>query len=111
MRHVRWYDKNPNLGDVFDFIEELDESIQGKIAQDILQILINDFKLDLDGKINNISKNYNYECKRWYDNNIDLFSSFEIIKSFSPQMQEQIIKKIIESILYIYIEEYGEING
>ncbi len=110
MKHVRWYDKNPDLKDVFDFIEELDESIQDKIAQDILQILINDFKLDLDEKINTICKNYNYTCKRWYDGNIDLFSSFEIIKGFSLQMQEQVIKKIIESILYIYIEEYGEIN-
>lgn len=111
MKHVRWYDKNPDLKDVFDFIEELDESVQNKVAQDIFQILINDFRLDLDEKINTISKNYNYECKRWYDGNIDLYSSFEIIKSFSPQMQEQIIKKIIESILYIYIEESGAING
>lgn len=110
MKHVRWYDKNPDLKDVFGFIEELDDFTQGKIAQDIFQILINDFKLDLDEKINNISDNYKFECNRWYDNNIDLFSSFEIIKNLSPQMQEQIVKKIIESILYIYFEEHGEMD-
>ena len=111
MKHVRWYDKNPNLKQVFDFIREFDEKTQQEISNDIIQILMSDFGLNLDNEINTISKNYNFECKRWYDNNINLFTSFEIIKSFSPQMQDLIIKKIIESILYIYIEQEENKNG
>lgn len=104
MRRIRWYDKNPDLKDIFEFIEGLDESIQKKIANDIVQILLNDFGLDLDEKINNISKNYTYECKRWYDNNIDLFTSFDIIKDLSEELQNEIAKKIVESILFVYLE-------
>lgn len=111
MRHIRWYDKNPQLKDVFEFIETLDEDVQGKIAQDIFQILVNDFKFNLDEKFNEINKNCHFVCNRWYDNNIDLFSSFELIKTFSPQMQEEIVKKLVESILYIYLEENGVANG
>lgn len=108
MEHVRWYDKNPDLKDVFEFIEGLDSSVRAKVAQDILQSLMSDFGLDLDEQINTISKNYNFECNRWYDNNIDLFTSFEIIKSFSPELQQKIIEKIVTSILFIYLTEGGK---
>lgn len=105
MRRVRWYDKNPGLKEVFEFIENLDEPVQKKIANDIIQILLEDFGLDLDEKINNISKNYTYECKRWYDNNIDLFTSFDIIKTLHKELQNEIVKKIVESILLVYLED------
>jgi len=108
MQHVRWYDKNSNLKEIFEYMAELDENVQTQIGQDILQILVNDFNLNLDEKINKITQDYNYECKRWYDNNIDLFISFAIIKDLSEGLQNEIVKKIVESILFIYIE--GEIN-
>lgn len=111
MKYVRWYDKNPNLKQVFDFIQELDKPFKDEIAKDIIQILVNDFGLNMDEKINNISKNYNFDCKRWYDNSIDLFSSFEIIKSLPVQTQDEIVKKIIDTIMYIYFNEGGEHGG
>jgi hypothetical protein len=105
MKKIRWYDKNPDLKEVFEFIEKLDKEAQNKIAQDILQILMKDFGLNLDEKINTIIKDYNYECKRWYDENIDLYTSFEIIRGFSLPMQGLIIEKMITSILFVYLEE------
>lgn len=112
MKYERWYDKNIELKEVFEFIQGLNEELQAKIAQDVLQVLMGDFNLDLDDKINEISRNYNYECKRWYDNDINLFTVFELIKRFSISEQQKIIKKIVESILLIYLES-GElrING
>lgn len=104
MKNIRWYDKNPDLKEVFEFIESLNLDYQNVIAKDIIQILINDFNFDWDKKINEISKNYNYDCKRWYDNNIDLFTSFEIIKGLSMDLQQKVIKKIIATILLVYIE-------
>ena len=108
MENIRWYDKEPVLKEVFEFIQKLDEPSQKEIAKDIIQILTNDLNLDLDSEINKISKNYNYECKRWYDNNIDLFSSFEIIKGLPQKKQQEVVKKIIESVLLIYIGDVNE---
>lgn len=102
MGYVRWYDKNERLKSVFDFIQGLDLPVQNELAKDIVQILMNDLNLDLDKKINDISKNYDYECKRWYDQNVDLFSSFELIKNLPPEMQNEVVKKIIESALIMY---------
>jgi hypothetical protein len=105
MKHIRWYDKNLNLKELFKFIEELDDFHQSKIAEDILQMLMCDFNLDLDTKINEITEKYDFDCKRWYDHNPDLFTSFAIIKDFSPHFQQEVIGKIVKSILHIYIEE------
>lgn len=105
MEQVRWYDKNPDLKEVFEFIQGLDKDYQAKIAKDILQILMCEFNLDLDEKINTIARDYNYECKRWYDEDINLFSSFEIIKGLSEPLQREIINRIIKTILFMYLEE------
>lgn len=105
MKYVRWYDNNPNLKQVFDFIQDLDKPFKDAIANDIIQILVNDFGLDMDEKINMISKDYTFNCKRWYDNNIDLFSAFEIIKSLPENMQNEVVKKIVETIMHIYLGE------
>lgn len=102
MSYVRWYDKNTRLKAVFDFIQGLDLPVQNEIAKDILQILMSDINLNLDARINEISKNYDYECKRWYDNNADLFSSFELIKNLPVELQNEVVKKIIESALLMY---------
>ena len=104
-KHVRWYDKNPDLKNVFEFIQELDIADQKRIAHDILQILFTDFNINLDEKINEVSKNYAYKAQRWYDNNIDLFTSFEIIKGQSSVTKSKIIEKIIESILFMYFQD------
>lgn len=105
MKHVRWYDKNPELKEVFEFIQSLDKEHQKTIASDIIQILASDFGLDMDEKINTIVKQYDFDCQRWYDEDINLFSSFEIIKGLSKEMQTKVVKKIIETILFIYYKE------
>lgn len=105
MENIRWYDKNPNLKEVFEFLEGLDVKLQKTIAKDIMQILVNDFNFDLDYELNRINKNYNFNCKRWYDKDTDLFSAFEIIKSLSTKFQDVITKKIIENIISIYLKE------
>jgi len=99
MKYIRWYDKNSDLKDVFDFLEGLDITAQKKIAKDILLILLNDFHLNLDERINRVSKNYTYSCKRWYDYNIDLFTSFEIIRGLTKIQQKQLVEKIVSSLL------------
>lgn len=105
MQNVRWYDKIPQLKEAFELIKGLDTSVQEKIAEDIIQILINDFNLDLDEEINDISKNYNYKCNRWYDKDINFFSAFEIIKNLPDGLKEQVVNRIYESLMIICLEE------
>ena len=107
MEKIRWYDKNPLLKEVFNFIQKLDEKSQKELAKDILQIILNDLNINKDESINKISKNYNYTCKRWYDKDINLFSSFEIIKELSDAQQKIVIQKIIESALLM---KFGKEN-
>lgn len=105
MENIRWYDQNPNLSEVFEIIQKLDTSVQSGVAQDIIQMLVSDFGLDLDKELNRIGKNYNYECKRWYDHNIDLFSSFEIIKNFSDELKNETVNKMLASIWHICLSQ------
>ena len=105
MEYVRWYDRNPELKEAFELIEGLDVSVQEQIAQDLIQILMNDFGLNLDAEINRISQGYTYECKRWYDKNIDFFTAFEIIKTLPENLQNEIVKQIIETVLLIYVKK------
>lgn len=111
MKQTRWYDENPDLKNLFELIKRFDKPIQNIFAQDILQIIMTDFNVNLDGKINTISKNYNYKCSRWYDQNIDLFTSFEIIKSLSIEEQALLIEKITASILLTYLAENRPSEG
>ncbi len=101
MKHIRWYDKNSNLKAVFEFIKGLDIPVQNEIAKDIIQILMDELQPDLDKKINEINNN-SYEYRRWYDQNVDLFSSFELIKNLPDEMKNEVVKKIIESALLMY---------
>lgn len=102
MESIRWYDKNPLIKEVFEFIQKLEEPSQIEMAKDIIQILMNDMKIDLDKEINQANNDYSYECKRWYDKNPDLHSSFEIIKKLPQMYQKEIMRKIIESALLMY---------
>jgi len=108
MEYARWYDKNPELKEAFEFIEKLDISVQEQIAQDLIQILMNDFGLNLDAEINRIAQGYTYECKRWYDKNVDFFTSFEIIRTLPEEMQNEVVKRILETVLLLHIN-MGEV--
>lgn len=99
MNYIRWYDKNSDLKDIFDFLESLDTKAQKKVAKDIILILLNDFHLDVDEKLNKVHKNYTYQCKRWYDYNVDLFTSFEIIRDLSKKQQKLFVEKIVATLL------------
>lgn|SRR5574344_174957 len=104
MQKIRWYDKNLLLKETFEFIERLDDISQGELAKDILQIVLNELNLDKDKCINEIGRNYNYTCKRWYDDNIDLYTSFEIIKQLDEVQQKRVVQKIIESAVFMYFK-------
>lgn len=87
MQKIRWYDKNQQLSALFSFIEAQDENTQQDIAKILLQLLINEFDINLDQEISKMSLQQDYDYKRWYDSNIDLFSITELTKSLSFEQQ------------------------
>lgn len=105
MDEIRWYDKNLILKEVFKFIEKLDSESQKEVGKDIIQLLMKDLHLNTDVELNDSIKNYTYKCKRWYDNNIDLNTAFEIIKRLNKEQQDEIAKNIIESALLMYFKD------
>lgn len=109
MKQLRWYDKDSRLKSVFEFIQSFDNSIQDEIAKDIIQILLNDLNINLDEKLNEMSRRCDYEYKRWYDRNADLFSSFELIKNLPDELKREVVRKIAESVLLMYFEDQS--NG
>lgn len=104
MKNTRWYDKNPDLAQVFEFIQTLDETRQNQVAQDLFQLLVCEFKIKVNEIISMTAKS-KHSFTRWYDKNPDLQISFEIIKGFPPQIQGEIISKVIKTILIMYLEE------
>lgn len=107
MKHVRWYDKDARLKAVFEFIQGLEIPVQNEMAKDIIQILMEELQPNIDEMLNDVTKNCNYEYKRWYDKNADLFSSFELIKNLPDEMKTQVVRKIIESALLMYFSSEG----
>lgn len=102
MQSIRWYDKNPLLKEVFEFIQKLDTHAQIEIAKDILQILMSDSNIDIDKALNEINQERPKNCNRWYDSNIDLHSSFAILKKLPDGYRKIILDRIIESALLMY---------
>lgn len=107
MAEKRWYDKDSNLRVAFELIQKLDEKHQKIIAKDILKMIKCEIGLNLEKEINEIAKSQDNEYKRWYDRNIELFVSFEIIKGFPKELKAATARKILETALSICFREGG----
>src|SRR5574344_635523 len=105
MSYSRWYDKNPDLKDLFDFMEKFSENLKREVAQEIIQILMTEFDFDMDKEISKMSEACSYEYRRWYDYNIDMYTSFELIKKMDYETQNIAVEKISAMILRKYIED------
>ena len=104
MMKKRWYEKNPDLTELINFIQSLDVEKQNIIAQHLLQILINECGIDLDKEISAIStKNYSYN--RWYDKNYDISTALELLKNLSEVKQQFVVKRIVTEIIMSYTKE------
>ena len=79
MKFLRWYDKDPELSELMQTLENLDKDTLAVIAQDFIQTMMEDELINSDDAlqtlINNIPPGYN----RWYDKNYDLHSVLELL--------------------------------
>ncbi|MBQ9246027.1 hypothetical protein IJ182_07165 [bacterium] len=98
----RWYDKYPDLKQLLTLLEAVDENYTDIIAQDFIQIIVEKYKDKFDEVIKKLSENPPPQYNRWYDQNYDLHTCIEFIKSLDDTEKSELIQTLIMS-LYSYI--------
>jgi len=99
MQFNRWYDKYPELKSLLTLLEQVsDENIE-LIAQDFLQIIMNKYGSDFDKKIEQLNQNAPQQYKRWYDENYNLHTCIEFIKTLEDNEKQELIHSFIMSIM------------
>lgn len=96
--HIRWYDKDEDLSQFLNFLEGIDERKQKVVAKEILQIIFTELNINADEKILSLSNlEYSYN-KRWYDVDVEVQSSIELLKDLSQTQRRELLSRIIETI-------------
>lgn len=106
MRNIRWYDKDPEVKEFLTFLQNLDINIQQDIAQDLLQIILQETSHNPDWEIGYLNKNKPHKYERWYDKNANLHSAIELIKSLDDVNRKETIGKIMESTFQLLTEVF-----
>lgn len=105
MEKTRWYDKNPELNNLISYLEEQNDDVRNAFAQHLLQILIYEFNFKLDEQISQMSKPCDYTYNRWYDDNVELFTILEFIKTLSYDEQNYLVDSVVSHVLIENMKE------
>ena len=100
-KFVRWYDKDPDLSYLMAFIEKLSDDVRDDIAQDLIQIILSEIKVNNDDEISQLGQSQLKQYRRWYDHNISLHSAVEMIRNLDDVKRKEIVYLIKESIIQI----------
>lgn len=106
MQYLRWYDKDPVIKDFMSALERLDQETISFLAQDFIQTMMEDEKINADGALMSLIQNVPPGYNRWYDRNYDLHSCLEVLKSLEPEHQKQIIEKFREAMYQLITTMY-----
>ncbi len=105
MEYIRWYDEDPYLSPIMKILEKLPTEIQDSIAQDLVQLVMSLHNGQNDNKIEYLNKNLRSTYRRWYDNNPNLLSSIEILKTADEPTKKEICESVLEFLFQILIQE------
>ena len=108
MLYKRWYDKNPKLSELVSYLEEQNAEIQDAFSQHLLQILMYEFNFNLDKEISKLAQPCDYSYNRWYDDNIELFTILQFIKTLTDEEQSYLVDSVVSHVL---IENMKELNN
>ena len=95
----RWYDKYPDLKQLLLLLETVDEYTIDLISQDFLQIILARYKDEFDISVKNMNDNPPPRYNRWYDNNYNLHTCIEFIKTLKDNEKAELINAFIMSLL------------
>jgi len=96
--YLRWYDKDPVIREFMRALERLDQDSVALLAQDFIQTMMEDERINTDGALKNLIENAPPGYNRWYDKNYDLHSCLEVLKSLEPEHQKIVIEKFREAM-------------
>ena len=99
MQYNRWYDNYPNLKSLLDLLEKVNPENIELIAQDFLQIIMDKYGKNFDEKLEHISKNAPVRYKRWYDENYNLNTCIEFLKTLDDNQKQELINSFIVSLM------------
>ncbi len=105
VKHERWYDKNPKLSELIAYLEDQERDVQDIFSNHLLQILINEFNFNLDEAISKLSEPWAHPYNRWYDENIELFTIVQFIKTLSYDEQSYLVDSIVSHVLIDNLKE------
>ena len=103
-KYERWYDKYTDISQLFYFLESLDERKRKIVANEILQIIFCELNLDSDEKVKELTFLKHEHDKRWYDVDVDVQSSIELIKNLSEEERREMLSRIIETLRQFIIK-------
>ncbi len=106
MEYLRWYDKDPLIKEFMNALERLDQDTISLLAQDFIQIMLEDEQINTDNALKSLIQNAPPSYNRWYDKNYDLHSCLEVLKLLNPNLQKKIIEKFKESMYQIIATMY-----
>ncbi|MBR1680578.1 hypothetical protein IJ707_02175 [bacterium] len=101
---MRWYEQNPELSELLNFIETLDIEDRNTVAHHLLQILISECGVNLDNEISGIADR-DYSYNRWYDDIFDLSTAMEFMKQLPENKQEYALKRFLSEIVMSYVKK------
>lgn len=100
----RWYEQNPDLNEVVNFIQSLDFDDRVVVAKYLLQILISECNINIDEELSKIST-HDYSYNRWYDDNFDLSTAFELLKNLSKVEQDFVVSRFLSEIVMSFVKK------
>ena len=95
----RWYDNYPELKSLLQLLEKVDAKYLDVIAQDFLQIILDKYSGRCDDVIRQISENAPPGYSRWYDENYDLHTCIEFLKTLDDNEKDDLVKSFIMSLV------------
>lgn len=95
----RWYDKYPDLKSLLTLLETVDEYNIELIAQDFLQIILERYKGQFDSVMKHMSDNPPPGYNRWYDENYNLHTCIEFIKTLPDIEKQELVNSFIMSLM------------
>ena len=98
MKFLRWYDKDPVLSEFMSALEKLDQETIALLAQDFIQTMLEDEKINADSAVQSLIQNVPPGYNRWYDKNYNLHSCLEVLRLLEPEHQKQVVEKFMEAM-------------